>query len=131
MIPYKESLIDIIRAVVQDMSFPVTIKSVSNSGNIYTITTCDIYHAQPEFELIIGGQKYVIKEITAPDTIKVEGLSPIVVTTFDVYEPFFFHGTPIQQGVELIQDKKADNKTPMIWLYEQFTETFFKENLLA
>jgi hypothetical protein len=86
-----------------------------------------MYHAQPGFGVTIGGKKYIITEVVPSvssecgtrvyDVIKIKGLpANITATTFDLYKPFFFYGTPLAEGIELAQEKIADKKIPMYWL---------------
>lgn len=125
---YKQSSIDMIGSLIDSLTFPVKIRSVVNvGGGKHTITVCDMYHAQPGFEVTIGGKKYMIEdaipgtqEACTPrvyDVLKVKGdAAAIVATTFDMYRPYFFYGTPMAEGTELAQENIAKNKTPMYWL---------------
>ena len=137
---YKQSSIDIIGNIISSLEFPVTIMSVANLGNgNHTLTVCDMYHAQPGFEVVIGGKKYLITDIEASvsdecgtrtyDKIKVKGdASNITATTFDMYEPFFFYGTPMAEGTELSAVISSKDKTPMYWLrLDDFSETFYED----
>lgn len=110
------------------MTFPVVVQSVASVGDDHTLTVCDIFHAQPGFTVTISADDYIIKSISGTTVMVVTGTTtPVAPVTFDLYDPFFFHGTPIQQGVELKQKKQAFNKTPMVWMYEQFTDRFFED----
>ena len=125
---YKQSSIDMIGSLIDSLTFPVKIRSVVNDGGgKHTITVCDMYHAQPGFEVTIGGKKYKIEDAIAGsqeacsarvyDVLKVKGdAGSISATTFDMYRPFFFYGTPMAEGSELRQENIAKNKTPMLWL---------------
>lgn len=126
---YKTSSIDLIRDVVQAMTFPIKILSVTSVAGVHTVKACDIYHAQPGFSVIIGGKSYIIKDISGSDTLILLGADAITADSFDLYTPFYFHGTPIQQGMELAQQTQAFNKTPMVWFYEQFTDNFHNNNV--
>jgi hypothetical protein len=125
---YKQSSIDIIGAVVASMTFPVQITNVVSVGTTHTLTVCDIFHAQAGFSVTIDGNAYLIEDIAAPDTIIVTGAAPITVASFMLYTPFYFHGTPIETNVELVQEKNASNKTLMIWFLENFTDIFFDDS---
>lgn len=139
---FKEDSIDLIGDLIKSLTFPIEIKSVVNTGGgKHTLTVCNMYHAQPGFKVTIAGKSYLIKDITPGsvpqcatatlDVMKIEGdASNIVATTFDLYKPHFFHGTPIAQGVELSKKTKAINKVPMAWFYEQFTDKFFESELI-
>lgn len=124
---YKESSIDIIGEVVASMTFPVQITNVASVGSVHTLTVCDLYHAQPGFTVTIDGNEYTITDITAPDTMVVTGADPIVVASFYLYTPVYFHGTPIETNIELNQENNAQDKTPMVWFLENFTDRFFDD----
>jgi len=136
---YKESSIDIVEGFKNDMTFVVEIESVVNDGGgFHTLTVCDMFHAQPGFKVTIGVLVYTIKSIVpalhpscgvqTKDSLVVKGdAANIVATTFNMYVPFFFHGTPISQGVELAKIKQAKNKTPMLWFHEEFKDRFFED----
>ena len=140
---YKQSSIDIIGDEVKAMTFPITIKTyVNNGGGLHTLTVCNMYHAQPKKKVSIGGKTYTIKSITpsvhpscepgTEDVFTVQGdAANITATTFDLYKPHFFHGTPIAQGTELKQKNKSVDKTPMVWFYEQFTDKFFEDPMVT
>lgn len=138
---YKKSIIDILRDVVNGMTFQVFILDYTNNGDgTHTLVVDDMYFAQVGFQVTIGGKKYTIEgiehgeieqcESSSRDTILIKGASGnIAATNFNLYLPFFFHGTPLAQGVELGQITQAKNKTPMIWFYEQFTERFYENEM--
>lgn len=125
---YKQSSIDMIGSLIDSLTFAVKIISVvNNGGGVHTLTVCDAYHAQPGFEVTIGGKTYEITEVTPGtneacsarvyDVMKVRGTAAnITATTFDMYRPHFFYGTPMAEGTELAQENIAKNKTPMYWL---------------
>src|SRR3989304_3963435 len=125
---YKQNSIDIIGAVVSSMTFPVSITNVSSVGNVHTLTVCDLYHSQAGFTVTIGGNDYLITQVLEPDTIIVTGTAPIIVSSFNLYTPFYFHGTPIETNIELAQEKNAFDKTPMVWFLGNFTDRFFDDS---
>lgn len=139
---YKESSIDIIRGIVESLEFPVTIDAaVNDGGGNHTLTVEDMYHAQPGFKVTIDGKIYKITDIIPAvqpdcgvpnlDVMKVTGdAGDIVATTFELYKPFFFHGTPIAQGVELVKKNKAVDKVPMAWFYQQSKDHFFESETI-
>lgn len=125
---YKQSSIDVIGNLIASLSFPVEVMTVANiGGGKHSLTVCDMYHAQPGFEVTIGDKQYLIEEVIPSvssecgsrvyDVVKVKGdATSIIATSFDMYKPFFFYGTPLAEGIELAQEKKADKKIPMYWL---------------
>lgn len=139
---YKDTAIKILKEVRDSLTFPVEIMTAVNiGGGKHTLTVCDMYHAQPGFDVTIGGKTYKITDIIpsvssecgsrAYDVMKVKGdAANITATTFDMYPLFFFYGTPIAQGVELIQENKATSKTPMYWLrLDDISTKFYEDDL--
>lgn len=123
---YTDDFTDVLNHVISGMEFPIEIISVEDNGaGIQTLTCANIYHAQKGFFVTINDKKY---EITAFD----QGLETITLKptfkrdptieagdNFLLYKPFFFHGTPVATDME-IKDTKSEDKTPMIWLWENF-----------
>lgn len=136
--PFKESSIDIIGDVVASMTFPSNIIAYVNNGlGVHTLTLDSMYHAQPGFNITIGVNTYLIQATTEAavpscgdagyDVIQIYGdASNIVATTFNMYIPFVFHGTPIAQGVELEKKSQAKDKVPMGWFMEQYKDHFYE-----
>lgn len=123
---YRVDTIDIIGSVVAAMQFPMQITSVTEiEPGKYILTVCDIRYAQAGFTVTIGGNDYKIILVNPfTNQIIVSGTVAITVYTFDLYRPHYFHGTPIAMNVELDKKKQATDKTPMIWLMEQFKDRY-------
>jgi hypothetical protein len=132
MAKYLRSLLDILDEVVSGMSFPVTVGSVVTDGDLQTLFCCDIYHAQKGFKVAINGLEYTITDFSQEnESITVSGEGEILPgVTFFLYGPIFFHGTPITTDEELKQIVPAEAKTPMIWLWENFKEKTFIDEII-
>jgi len=127
---YKKNLIDIISEWVDAIPNTVEIKSVVTSGDLHTLTVCDVLYSQSGFEVTIGGNTYTIISVNqSTKEIVVQGSVSITATSFNLYTVKFYHGTPIQTSVELDQEHNAYEKTPMIYLLELFKERFFETDL--
>lgn len=121
----RRHLIDILESVFFSMNLVVTINGVVTTGTTHVISCEDVKYAQVGRKITIDGNEYTITEVDhQAETITCTGDEAIVVGSFTLYEPFFFYGTPIQQGVELNAEDQARDKTPMVWLLESFTEDF-------
>ena len=118
-----ESILDILRDAVAAMPVTVEIKDVIDNNTSYTLHVCNPLHAQPGFKTVINGVTYRITEVT-PETITVTGSVVPVVGEFELYRPFFYHGTPIATNTELQKERNASNKTPMVWLLRPFKERY-------
>lgn len=130
---YRQSSIDIIRNVIASMTFPIEVTSVANpSADTYVLTTCDIQHAQPGFKWTIDSVVYTITEIDGDaKTITVIGASTVAPGTWNLYTPFFFHGTVSQTNIDLAEVLDASEKTPLSWMLENFTDEIFDDPMDA
>lgn len=135
---YTRPAIDIFREIVEGMTFPIKILSVTVEDDLQTVEVCDIYHAEPLRELIIDGNTYLIKDIvessfdecgvaTNPKLI-LQGAPEITAKTFDLYKPLFFHGTPRATNTDLEKTSNiAQDKTPFGWFLEQYKEYYYPD----
>lgn len=133
---YKRSLIDIIDDQIGELNFTIEIESVAlNEAGQTVITSCNIFHAQPGFSVSIDNVSYRITDINGSTQIILPGdLTTALtgVTSFDLYRPYFFHGTPLATNTELQNATNiASNKTPMFWLHEGFEEKFYTDQTIT
>lgn len=130
---YQRDLTDILRDVVNGMSFPITVNScIRNIDGSQTITACDIFYTQTGYSVQVNGNPYKISSFSYdPDTITLvadftpagAGIDDILPgDTFNLYPVYFFHGTPIATDTELMKIPNTVDKLPMIWLWDNFTE---------
>lgn len=126
---YRYELTDILETVVNSLQFSVTIKSqVINTDGSITLSCCDIYHAEVGRIVTIGVNDYTITAIDdTVKTITVIGTGSITTTTFELYHPKFFYGTPLAMENELIEIEDAADKTPMIFLLLKYREQYFED----
>lgn len=127
---YRPLAIDIIGQAVGAMTFPVEVKKVvQNNDGTQTLTVCDAFHAQAGFPVVIDEVEYQITAVEYnPDKITVSGSTTITADGFELYHPYFFHGTPIATGVELSNQTDSFMKTPMVWMMEQYDEEIYLNN---
>lgn len=126
---YKRDITDILDEVISAMEFPISIDSVVDNGDgTQTLSCSDIYHAQKGFNVTINGLSYKITDFDQSNetiTVKPNFTGSATISSgisFYLYNPFFFHGTPIATGQDLGEYSDANNKTPMVWLWENYTE---------
>ena len=139
---YSKSAVELIRNVVNSMTFPVIIKSVApiviDGEDFQKVIVCDIYHAEPGRYVTIDSVEYLIQEINNGSIdscgervfpyLILKGIPDITASTFDLYGVYFYHGTAIATNIELGKipaDDDAKLKTPMIWLAEIYEENEF------
>lgn len=124
----KKLLPEILEQLLAAATYPVRYKmAVDNSDGTFTLSgICDIHHIQPGFTITIDGVDFIVDDYTQLangdwNIILQAGTAslPIFPRFFFLYKPFFFHGTPIQQEVELTKIP-LDGKTPMVYLMEPF-----------
>lgn len=94
--------------------------STDNGDGTYTLTgICDFHHLQTGFTVTIGGYDYTVSSFNADSgTMILSGNQTIIPTSFTLYKPKFFHGTPIQQHNEL--PEQMTDKVPMVYLIEPY-----------
>lgn len=123
---YHRDLADILDEVLNLATYPVKITAVNNVGNNQELTVCDVRHAQAGYKVTINLIEYTIYSVDETTLkIVITGLAnPIAVQTFNLYKPKFFHGTEAETGNTLEQKGDYLEKTPMVWLRENYKETF-------
>lgn len=126
---YTRDITDVLRDLIQGMQFPVIIGTVIPTADGYTLRCNNIYHAQNGFDVAINGNTFrIISFDQSTENITITGTGTINTgDTFEMYDVKFFHGTPVATGLELqdLDNSPVDNgqqKTPMIWLWENFKE---------
>lgn len=126
---YTRDITDILRTLIAGMGFPVMIGGVTANADGYTLRCDNIYHAQVGFDIVINGETFRITSFDqSTETITVTGTGSISPgDTFQMYGVHFFHGVPVATTEELkdLDNSAVDNgqqKSPMIWLWENFTE---------
>lgn len=122
---YRKPLLDILREIHESLEFPVTIISATNSGNTWTITVDNVYHAQPGYIITIDGNEYRITDVDdETNVITATGTEAILATSFEMYGVQFYHGTPISANNEIDKISDPHEKTPMIYVMESFEENW-------
>lgn len=143
---YKAELPDILESVMDAMTYFMEFESVTDNGDgSWTYSgACDTLHAQVGFAFNTtayfngGGTPRTLKvKITAVTDTDITFVSfdsskiidSIAVTQVYLYRPYFFHGSPREVNKELqLKTNDAAQKTPMLFLLEDFQEDFKDEN---
>lgn len=131
---YRQSFIDILENFINGMQFQCQIWNVQNNTPVtgqYTLSVDNVYHAVAGYTVTIGGKPYtIVSWIDTPNAQRLvvsdPGGSGVIAPqqTFNFYTPYFFHGTPLDATTEIKQEKSEFNKSPMIWLWENYEETY-------
>lgn len=122
--------IDIIRNIVAAESYDIPILSITDNGDdTFTLEVCNTRHqAAVLHEITLDGKPYKIVEVINNESIKILAIDlpavEPVITVFPLAAPKFFHGTAIDVNTELVQVTDDNLKLPMVYLYEEFLESY-------
>lgn len=127
--------VDFIGTVVAKMNPSIEIESTVNNGDgTFTITIakdnftklCKTYWIRVGLILTINAIDYEVTAFTQDIDVTLKGtVSP--TATFTLNAPFYFHGTPIASNNEWINQRKEEEKYPLIYLIEPLNEEFQDE----
>lgn len=125
----RKETVDIIGDIVGAINLTFTIyTTVDNGGNSYTLGTCNTLHLQSGFKVTIDAVVYTITEVDKNTAITITGDVLPTADSFEVYPPYYHHGTIVSSNVELAQIKDANNKTPLIFLHEVIEDKFYNKS---
>ena len=138
--PLRKDLSDILAPFIAAMTFPIDFEVAAFDGAIdeakynsadYKIlkNICNPHHAQPNFDVTIGGKPYTIdnyKLVGNKYRLYLRGTDAISVNSFELYKPKFLHGTVMAVSAETVDNKDVPIKSvvPFIFLIEEYKETF-------
>ncbi len=118
-----EQTYDLLKPVIAQMDVTVTCSSVTdNMDGTYTFACPKTKWAGLGFEISILGNSYRITNVIFNTSITVQGSVLPVVLTFDLYRPFFKHGTLKTVSAEQSSIIYFKQRLPLIWLREVVTE---------
>lgn len=138
MAKYKRPLTDILAEITAEIPSLIKVLSVeANGNNTQTLSACDILYAQEGFNVTISGRSYKItavdydlNTITVKPNFKTGTTTILADTYFNLYEVFFYHGTPVTTQTEIEKIKNADQFTPMVWIWENYKEKTLFDSLI-
>jgi len=105
--------------IVNSMDKSVICQSVTdNSNGTYTFLCNDTKWLTVGYSLTIGLNTYIVKSFECNESITVSGSTIPLQLTFDLYTPFFKHGTITKVASELSMKQSFKDKLPLIFLHE-------------
>ena len=122
---------DIVEALVDELAFTFEATNViDNTDGTYTLETCNTFHIQECFYITNDGNQYLVTKVIKDTSITIQG-SFLPVPMFDVYKPYFFHGTVIQTNLELSKQGNVNGRTPFVYLLEILKDRFFEDDSIV
>ena len=100
-------------------------------GGVYRLNSCDTLWLTLNRKVAIGATIYTITDLEPNQWVKVSGSLAPSTDTFDIYTPFFRHGTIIATNEELNRKHLHTDKLPMIYLHEITRERFSSDPEIA
>jgi hypothetical protein len=116
---------ELLLPILNTINKTFTVSSVIDNGNgTFKLNTCNTLWLTINYNLTIGAETYKIIDVEPNEWVLLQGVNAPILTSFDVYSPFKFHGTIIAQSEELNATPISFNKFPMIYLHEITRERF-------
>ena len=118
--------VDIVESLVNSINLTFTATSIVDlTGGFYQLFTCNTLHLQAcNFTLSIDGNDYYITEVIKDTSITISGPTLPTSLSFQVYAPFYFHGTILATKNETDNIMDSVDKTPMVFLLETIRDEF-------
>ena len=128
----RKETVDIVNDLVSELGLTITISQIVDNGGNYTLYTCDTKWLQECFKITYEGASWTVTNVVKDDNFTIKPVldsTPVpTALTFDIYPPYYFHGTVIQTNLELEHISNSSLKTPMIYLLEVLEDTFFNRD---
>lgn len=129
----KKDIYELVNELIDAIDLTCTIESVTdNLDGTYTFETCDTLHMQPAisnngYTVTINGNEYTVLDVVNNTSVTVSGSVLPPVGTFQVYAPFFYHGTILATKSELDNEPNHKEKYPLVYLLERIQEKFIAD----
>lgn len=144
---YKKDITQILEDLLNNVSNNTLVISWSEDSGVISLIVDDIRWFQSDWIFTFNcrtiedmnphaTQCVVIDAYTIDGVsiIEIKGVKETLVSFnmnfIEAPHVYFFHGTPIAVGAELDKINDAGNKTPMLWMMENFQERFYDDPLL-
>ena len=114
---------DVIEELINNLNYQVSIKEyIDNLDGTFTVSVSSTLHVRDNSIITIGTTDYRVVSVVNNTSITFESASQPIGTSFTAKKPFFIHGSLIAANTELSKVLDADEKLPMVYLFESFTE---------
>lgn len=114
---------DVIQELIEGLNYTVKINSiVDNLDGTFTLFACSTLHVRNHSLITIGGTDYRVTEVINNVSIAFTAPSTPTGSTFTAKKPFYIHGSLLAANTELNKIIDADEKLPMVYLFESFSE---------
>jgi hypothetical protein len=144
---YKKDITEILENLISEVNNEVNVLSWTEDNGVITMVVDDMLWTQIDWiftfncrtveDMNFHSTQCVITDayiLGSTHVVSFKGVTETLVSTdmasYEVPHVYFFHGTPIAVGAELDKINNANNKTPMVWMMENFQERFYDDPLL-
>ncbi len=119
----EKDTFQLLEPIVAAMNKTFVIDSVTGSASPYILNSCNTLWLTIGYTISIGGNDYVVTDLTANESVTVSGSStPPTKGSYDIDLPYFTHGTLLMQNAESKLKTDSWDKLPMIYLHETTPE---------
>jgi len=116
--------VDIIKEIVNSLTFTENILSLAQNGTEWTIKICDNHHLRPCSKIQINGTDYEVKSIDGSGCILIDTADSLSLGVLVIPAPFYIHGTWLAATSEIKQIPLSSDKYPLVYLFEVLEDRF-------
>ena len=121
---------DLLKPIVDTIDKAIVCQTLTDNGNgTYTFTCNNTKWLTKGYSFTVITDVYKVVSIVPNVSITVSGSTLPLAKTFDIYLPYFIHGTVIATNAELQNTANSIDKLPFIWLKEVTKETVSVDEL--
>lgn len=121
---------DLLKPIVDTIDKAIVCQTLTDNGNgTFTFTCNNTKWLTKGYSFTVITDVYKVVSIVPNVSITVSGSTLPLAKTFDIYLPYFIHGTVIATNAELQNTANSIDKLPFIWLKEVTKETVSVDEL--
>lgn len=123
---------DLLVPIFESIDKTFTIDNIiDNGGGSYTLESCNTLWVTIGYTVTIDSIDYTVTTIVPDESITISGSTLPTAESFEVYDPFFRHGTLMATRAELAAEPNQLEKYPMIFMHEKTSERFNHDEELS